>query len=101
MILATLAVLSDLLPLRRRSCRRFRRLRVGLSLRRPHHRTLRGMGCLAHAVEYLEETMPLGVEVTPRVAAVEQSITILRACHRSAFLSCSAESQQRAAEAFR
>ena len=74
---------------------------VSLLPYRTRHRTSRGLECLARAVEYLEETRPFGMEKTPRMVAVNQSIAILRVCHRSAFLSCSTESQLRAVEAFR
>ena len=93
--------LPNLLLLPQRCCRRFAALSVRLSRRRSDHHTVHGMECLARAVEYLEDTRSFGVEATPRKAAVEQSIAILKTCHRSAFFSCSTEGQLRAAKAFR
>ena len=60
----------------------------------------RAIKCLAHAIEYLDDTKPFSAERTPRLTAVEQSITLLRTCNREVFLSCSTESQRNAVMAW-
>lgn len=80
--------------------RSFARFGQRLSWRQPKHQLARSLESLVRAVEYLEETRPFGAERTPRIAATEESIAILRACYHSAFLSCSTESQRRAAKTF-
>ncbi len=56
----------------------------------------RAIECLAHAIEYLEDTRPFSPEPTPRLIAVEESVTLLKACNRQVFFACSTQSQRNA-----
>ena len=57
----------------------------------------RAIECLAHAIEYLEDTKPLTAETTPRTKAVEDAVTMLKARNRDIFFSCSTQAGKRAA----
>ncbi len=62
----------------------------------PERQQSRAIKALARAIEYLEETKPLRPEITPRIAAVNEAVTLLKACHRDVFFSCSTERQRKA-----
>ena len=49
----------------------------------------RAIECLAHAIEYLEDTKPLSAEPTPHIHAVDDAIALLTARNRDVFF-CSA-----------
>ena len=56
----------------------------------------RAIECLAHAIEYLEDTRPFSPEPTPRLAAIEESVALLKARNREVFFACSTQSQRNA-----
>ncbi len=60
----------------------------------------RAIECLAHAIEYLEDTKPLSAEVTPRSKAMEDAIALLTARNRDVFFSSSAGTGSRAIHAW-
>ena len=57
------------------------------SRRRFNRQTAQALDCLAHAIEYLEDTMPLLAEESPRILATQQAIDLLKGQNRMIFLS--------------
>ncbi len=74
----------------------FQLVEVRLTTNRVDRQHARAIECLAHAIEYLEDTRPVSWERTPRLTAMEESVSILKACNRGVFFSCSTESQRNA-----
>ena len=56
----------------------------------------RAIECLAHAVEYLEDTKPFTAEATPRTKAVEDAVVLLTARNRDIFFCSSTQAGKRA-----
>ena len=78
----------------------FRSLETRVVATRLDRSSARAIECLAHAIEYLEDTKPFSAESTPRIAAVEEAIRLLKARNRDVFFSCSTASQRNAAQSW-
>ncbi len=76
----------------------FRSMQTSISTVRLDRQSARAIECLAHAIEYLEDTKPFSAATTPRIEAVEGAIALLRARNREVFFSGSTESQRRATQ---
>ena len=74
----------------------FRSFETRITATRLDRHSARGIECLAHAIEYLEDTKPISAEKTPRIEAVEDAVTLLKARNRELFFACSTAGQRTA-----
>ena len=83
-----------------RSQNPFRSFETHLVASRLDRQSARAIECLAHAIEYLEDTRPISAESTPRLAAMEDAVALLKTLNRDVFFSCSTERQRTAARSW-
>lgn len=78
----------------------FRHLETRVVAKRLDRQSGRAIECLAHAIEYLEDTKPFSAEATPRLEAINEALAILKARNRDIFFSCSTHSQRNVTNAW-
>lgn len=72
----------------------FQSLETRVAATRLDRHSARAIECLAHAIEYLEDTKPISAERTPRIEGMEDAVTLLKARNRDVFFACSTASQR-------
>ena len=67
------------------------RIRRDGGVGRMDRQTAKAVDCLAHAIEYLEDTMPLTAEATARTIASGQAVELLKCLNRNLFVNSNRE----------